>query len=210
MAAFTKTVKLGWRANPIIRLMHNCQENNSCKYSPAFVALYDRLYSPLFWFTFKMLGHQEDAEDLVADVFSKLWMKRDQIDLIANIEGYLKKSMVNACLDFMRRSKLKDKVKEELTYRLRQECEEGYVRAQIKAEVLDFVNLEMKRLPAKYASIFNLSFMEGLTNEEIADELNLTNQGVRNIKAKIRKGLKFTIIVGLMLFQTCMVSLANA
>jgi RNA polymerase sigma-70 factor (ECF subfamily) len=101
---------------------------------------------------------------------------------------------LNACFSFLNRNKLKAGIYKDLLLRAETMTEDDIIRTEVKAEVLDFVNSELKKLSPKYRTVFELSFIEGLKNEEVADRLQTSNQVVRDMKSKIRKMLKVRML----------------
>jgi DNA-directed RNA polymerase specialized sigma24 family protein len=75
----------------------------------AFKVLYDRHHGRLFQYVFKIVKSKEVAEELVMDVFMKLWIARDMMPQINNLDGFLFKVAYNKSIDFFR-SAAKDKV----------------------------------------------------------------------------------------------------
>ena len=72
----------------------------------AFRILYDRYGLKIYRFALSYLKSEYDAEELVQDVFLKLWVKRDSLDISGNIRAYLYKVAVNSIYDFIRRKNL--------------------------------------------------------------------------------------------------------
>jgi RNA polymerase sigma factor (sigma-70 family) len=160
----------------------------------AFTGLYNEKYSSLFWFANKFLENNEDSEDVVADVFYRLWMNRAELNHVDDLPAYLRRMTRNACFSFLNRNKLKAGIYKDLLLRAETMTEDDIIRSEVKAEVLDFVNSELKKLSPKYRTVFELSFIEGLKNEEVADRLQTSNQVVRDMKSKIRKMLKVRML----------------
>ncbi|HEY4062358.1 MAG TPA: sigma-70 family RNA polymerase sigma factor [Puia sp.] len=160
----------------------------------AFTALYNEMYSPLFWFAYKFVENNEDAEDIIADVFYKLWQNSSELRDIENLPAYLRKMTRNACLNFLERNKLKAGIYKDLLQRSETSTEEDFTRSDVKSEVLSFVNTELKKLSPKYRTVFDMAFVHGMKNEEVADKLKTSNQVVRDMKTKIRKMLKVRIL----------------
>jgi RNA polymerase sigma-70 factor (ECF subfamily) len=160
----------------------------------AFTGLYNEKYSSLFWFANKFLENNEDSEDVVADVFYRLWMNRAELNHVDDLPAYLRRMTRNACFSFLNRNKLKAGIYKDLLLRAETMTEDDIIRTEVKAEVLDFVNSELKKLSPKYRTVFELSFIEGLKNEEVADRLQTSNQVVRDMKSKIRKMLKVRML----------------
>ncbi|MCH5720116.1 RNA polymerase sigma factor [Niabella hibiscisoli] len=66
----------------------------------AFTVLFDRYHPRLFNFIVNLVKSNEVAEELVMDVFLKLWLSRDMIGGIENFDGFLFKIAYNKSIDF--------------------------------------------------------------------------------------------------------------
>lgn len=147
-----------------------------------FEAMYLRFYSPLCYFASKYVIDNNDAEDLVGTVFTKLWRDKGYYDSFDHLRNFLYKATYNACLNHLRgiqRSlQHKKRFAEELS-----EVGEDYWSGVIRAELITKIFDAIDRLPQHYANVLRLAFAEELKNEEIAERLNLSVQTVKNYKS---------------------------
>jgi RNA polymerase sigma-70 factor (ECF subfamily) len=175
----------------------------------AFTRIYNHYYPWLFLFALKYVK-QEDAEDILANIFQKLWETRTEFIQVKNLGGYLRVMTRNACINFNLREKKKSEITKDISKQMETEAEEHFVRSQIHAELVEFVNKEIKKFSPKYRTVFKLAFVEGLKNEEIASRLDMSDQVVRNIKSQIRKALRInyfegSLMVALLLTVQCLI-----
>lgn len=154
-----------------------------------FKQLYLDFYAALCYFAFKILGDQEEAKDIVEDVFLKVLHRKTTASEEENIRAYLYTAVKNSCLN---RIKTKTKAKErQWHYNAGLPAEEqAYVEELIQAEVLREVMKVIDKLPGHSGEIIKMSYFEGLKNEEIAAILELSVQTVKNLKSKGLDGLK--------------------
>jgi RNA polymerase sigma-70 factor (ECF subfamily) len=162
--------------------------------SEAFTAIYNAYYPALYSFVKKFLPEREDAEDITADIFIKLWRMHTNFDHIKNIEAFLYITARNACLDFLRHLKRQTEKQKELFAALQQQPAEGQLPEDLKAEVLAAILQEIERLPKNAGKVFRLAFLEGLSNDEIAALLHITNQSVRNHKQRALKSIRIALL----------------
>lgn len=148
----------------------------------AFNDIYTHNYLRVFQYARRFIPEREDAEDLTADTFVKLWERRAQFESLNNIEAFLHITVRNGCLDFLRRLRVKADKREELQRRLIANLDGDFAREEILAAFMDLIYEEVKMLPPKMREIFLLSYKEGLKPAEIAERLNLSAQTVRNQK----------------------------
>ncbi len=147
--------------------------------------VFDEFYNPLCNFAYKIVKREDLAEDIVQEVFVKIWQKKDKITLSSTIKNYLFQSTRNKAIEVLRKNKL------ESTY-LDEKGKIEDVQDDMEEEANNFLLKEklrrsIRQLPPKCQEIFVLSKMNGLTYIEIAEELNLS---VKTVENQIGRGLK--------------------
>jgi RNA polymerase sigma-70 factor (family 1) len=157
-----------------------------------FTLLYDKYYSYAFSLAKAFIGI-EDAGDIVAVVFSRLWMKRTDLKKIENFKGYIAASIRNACLDHLgQESNRRKKVLDYSDYFSGMPDDE-YLTEEIQAEKLHRIYSEVEKLPKRCQQIFKLAFFEGLKNSEIASMLGISSRNVLNQKSYALKTIRLRI-----------------
>lgn len=144
---------------------------------------------PLVYFAEKILGIREEAEDIVADSFMKLWDKHADFDSLPQIKSFLYVVTRNSCLNFLKYSKRVSASQKEFSY-WADNKEEEILHIMYQAELLREINSEIEILPPKMREVFELSFFQELPSSEIADKLGLSVKTVRNQKAKAVRIIK--------------------
>jgi RNA polymerase sigma-70 factor (ECF subfamily) len=162
--------------------------------SVAFTAIYNRYYSRLYYFVKKFVPEREDAEDITADIFAKLWKMRHNLHTIKNIEAFLYITGRNACLDFLRHIQRRNLRQKELLYTLLQQSGEGVLDEDIKTRVLQTIYAEIENLPRSTRQVFKMAYLEGMSNGDIAAALSINNQSVRNYKLRAVKLLRIALL----------------
>ena len=146
-------------------------------------------YQPLCYFASGYVKDSEKAEDVVQDVFVRLLEQPQQFADEEHLKGWLYKSVRNACLDDIKLSEIHARVLEEVQQNATEETADlfhGIVRSEIYARILEAVD----ELPVACGTIFRMSYMEGLENEEIAARLNLSVNTVKSQKNKAKNQLR--------------------
>ena len=157
----------------------------------AFGELYDGFYSRVIGFAFKFLKSKELAEEVVHDAFMKVWEHRKTLDPELSINGFLFKITHNLMLNALR-----VKVEQPKYFQTIQECDVVSNKTEIDVqsnEIEMHLNGAIEALPVKRRQIFRLSKLEGYSNKEIADELNISTNTVAGQLRKATKTLKATI-----------------
>ncbi len=152
-------------------------------------AIYLDKAQSLLFFAAKFVD-RETAEDIVHDVFLKLWDIRHQLSLSGNLHSYLFQMVKNSCIDNLKHQAVKDKVGQQLQLELKMEEIDLYTADNytIDNEKIERINRLMEQLPPKCKAIFTAAYLDGKGNKEIAAELNIS---VRTVDAQIYKALSF-------------------
>ncbi|MBK8346744.1 MAG: RNA polymerase sigma-70 factor [Saprospiraceae bacterium] len=156
-----------------------------------FKNLFDLHYSPLCNFAYRITGDLNQAEDVVQDVFVRLWDKRDQMDQERNIRSYIYTMVRNHALEIIRRQSLGSKINQELLY-LQNDTEESPVEeTEIeKIVILDQIYVSIRQLPPKCGEVFTLSKVNGLSYAQIAEHMDISIKTVENHMGKALKLLR--------------------
>lgn len=151
---------------------------------------FNRYYLSLCFFANKLINERVIAEDIVKDVFLKLWEKEPDFSRYKNIKAVLYIAVKNACLNYTKKRKNDRTQTNALTYLLRQEQEDFVLNEITRAEVLREVYAAMQQLPAECRKVMNLYYQQGLDHKSISVELGVTVSTVKNQKARGLKILK--------------------
>ncbi|MBS1529308.1 MAG: RNA polymerase sigma-70 factor [Bacteroidetes bacterium] len=149
----------------------------------AFSACFREYYAALCYFAQRMLGDASDAEDVVEELFVRLWSRQQTFADEGHLKAFLYRSTKNACLDFIKKS---ERSGERNTFYVSEvyENDEGYLNEIIRTEVIRELYQAIDDLPTQCNKVIKMSYVEGKTNQEIADELSLSLQTVKNHKAR--------------------------
>jgi RNA polymerase sigma-70 factor (ECF subfamily) len=132
----------------------------------------------------------DTAEDIVQDIFLKIWDQRLFISLKDHIRTYLFRSVRHACLDHLKH--LDVRMDYENAFQLKLKIEELYFTDDPDFLVEEDIRLsaiyrEIEKLPGKCREIFTMAYLENRKSAEIATLLNLSK---RTVDAQLYKGLK--------------------
>lgn len=146
----------------------------------AFNYLFEKYSKVLYHFSYSILKSGTDAEELVQDVFLKIWEKRNKIDPMQSFRAYL----FTVALNHIRRLFL-NKVKEDsfklhLYDVLLEQVSEPEKERKNFADYLRILDQEIQKLPEKQKEIFLLHKKEGLTVKEVASFLCISPKTVEN------------------------------
>ena len=158
----------------------------------AFDAIYDHFYQPILGFC-KYMITVEEAEDVLGEIFFKLWKLRDKWDSINNVKAFLYVSARNACFDLIRTKKSREEKQREISLLMERE-QELVLKSEMESELIFRIKQEIENLPEKCRKVFILSYFEGYKNPEIAEKLSLSDQTVKNLKASALKAIRTALL----------------
>jgi RNA polymerase sigma-70 factor (ECF subfamily) len=173
---------------------------------PNFRAVFDRYYPSLCYFAEKLVQDSFAAEDIVEDVFLKLWLREPDFTKHKNIKAVLYIAVKNACIDFIRKRQRNIEKRNQLEYSLQQETETYALKEIIRTEILQEVYTELQKLPTECRKVMQLLFIEGWDNKKVAEHLKIglgtvKTHKVRGIRALRKKfGISVFLIYLLTLF----------
>ncbi len=144
---------------------------------------------PLLYFANKLINNAEAAEEQVSDSFVKLWQGRTHFQTPDNIKAFLYITTKNACLNYIKTPHAKQYFEHEMSDDLLSEEPEVYARI-VQTELMQAIHVELEKLPEKQRAVFRLSFLEGLTTDEVCEELNMTPSAVFANKSRAMDALK--------------------
>ena len=153
----------------------------------AFELLFRKYYSELKGFANKFLHNHDEAEEIVEEVFIKIWENRKSIDPNSSLVSYMFKIAQNLSLNALRKKKIESKSIEILkTEYIENACFYTYEDYHI-CELEDNIVRAIEKIPSKSKEVFILSRISGLKYNQIADNLNIS---VKTVEAHISKALK--------------------
>ncbi len=145
----------------------------------AYEELFLRYAPGIYRFSLSSLKDKALAEDLTQDVFLKIWEKHSTLSQTGNIRAFIFKVAVNAIYDFIRRKNIA-KAFDDFTRLNNSPSENSAWDSLIYGEMRLKLDMLISQLPEQQRHIFMLNRLEGLSNEEIASELNLSKRTVEN------------------------------
>jgi RNA polymerase sigma-70 factor (ECF subfamily) len=137
--------------------------------------LFNQYYRRLCRFAFVILRCEQSAEEIVQDVFVRLWEKRESLNhSYSNLQNYLFISVKNASLNQIRFNRVRE-------YTSDIENTQATSKNEFdKDTFLNRLNYAVGKLPDQCRMIYYLKNKEGLTQEEIANYLEITRKTVEN------------------------------
>lgn len=140
-----------------------------------------QLYLPLGMYALRIVGDADTAEELVADSFSKIWQKIVEGSEFKNFKSYMYQTVRNECHLYLLNKKETENIENipEIT-------EESIDTSERDAKIWKAID----ELPEKCRQVFLLSKRDGLSNEEIAEEMGISIKTVKNQMTKAYSRLR--------------------
>lgn len=163
--------------------------------------LFGYYYPRLFHFSRSILKIETEIDDILQEVFVKLWLNRQKIANVETFNSYIFTITKNEVLNLIRTNIRNNSFKNELFQR--SVADEFQIQSQLEfKEVKSGIDQVVSQLPEKRRQIFILSRTEGFSNKEIAQQLNISEKTVEDhithaIK-KIKTSLKEMGVISLL------------
>jgi len=144
----------------------------------AFKELYEQNVFKLFQFAYAFIQSKQLAEEIVNDVFLKLWQKRDSLDSIKNINVYLYVAVKNTAANYRRRLASQKRIGHERFVVTHFYLSPDPEQVLITDELRKMIESSIDRLPPKCKLIFKLVKEDGLSCTEVAEILEISYKTV--------------------------------
>ena len=165
----------------------------------AFAELYNRYKNPLYLHAYRMLHDEEEAKDIVQEMFSSIWAKREIFAIPISVDAYLYGSIRNRILNFIAHQKVIARYIDSLDHYL----EIGIASADEKIrekELIEILKNEFNLLPPRMREVFELSRNQELSYKQIAKKLNISDKTVKkqvsNAIKILRLKINFSLLFG--------------
>ncbi|WP_430810723.1 MULTISPECIES: RNA polymerase sigma-70 factor [unclassified Carboxylicivirga] len=157
-----------------------------------FADLYDCYYARFVHYANGFVTDFDVCRDIVQELFVKVWERKLYELNQTEFEKYLYRSIKNACIDHLRKEKSNPSTSLTILQALIQQSEESVSEMEMK-ELVDKIKTQFDQLPEKTALVFKKSRLGGMSNADIAEDLNLSVKGVEFHITKARKYLALAL-----------------
>lgn len=141
----------------------------------AFRSFFERYYKRIYGFSMKFLKLEDLSEDLTQEIFIKIWKERKKLVEVDDFDAYLFQIARRKCIDYLRKvardQKLIDQVKVKM---------EPWSNPFLEYDNMGYLEKMKENLSPQQKVVFDLSRNKGMSYEDIAHELSISKNTVRN------------------------------
>ena len=169
----------------------------------AYEMVFREYYRPMTVYAFRFLGSLTDSENIVQDVFLRLWQKRREIMITSSLKNYLFRSVKNHCINYLEHEKIKTGYQSMV---IKNESDRNeYSEFFLEIGLIKKIEAAIASLPEKRQEIFRMAREEGLKYREIADRLNISAKTVETQMTLSLKQLRESLkeFKNLLMFFLC-------
>ncbi|MDO6429053.1 RNA polymerase sigma-70 factor [Flavitalea sp. BT771] len=145
----------------------------------AFRDLFHRWRDKLYFFVLRITHSPEMAEDILQDVFVKIWTHRASLNTIQHFDAYLYKMSQNQAISGMKRAAKEALILSELTKAPEAEAlvtDDAVLRRELSRKFQAILH----KLPTQQRLVYTLTHLHGLKHEEVAQQLEISASTVKN------------------------------
>jgi len=155
----------------------------------AFKEVFQKYYRSITYYALKILHDDSYAEDISSEAFRKAWENRSKFETPKHLENFLYLVARNSCISYLRSDKVTESTQKEWTNIHTAKEENSPIDLErVQTRMLEIIYEKMQQLPG--GDVLRMSFIEGKSTKEIAQELEITENNVYIIKSRSLKVLR--------------------
>ena len=158
-----------------------------------FEQMFKKHFKALHTYANTILRDEIAAEEIVQNVFLRLWEKRDHLQIQTSVKSYLYKCVHNDTLNQLKHQKVKVRYEDHAMYFMKGQKEETFHKIGLN-ELEECLQKSLNELPEQCRIIFQMSRFEELKYKEIAEVLDIPIKKVENQIGKALKLLKLKLV----------------
>ena len=145
---------------------------------------FDSYVKELLIFCYRIVYDNQVAEEIVQDTFTTLWNSRSSIQSEEHLKSFLYHITRNKSIDYLRSNKSNPIVSTDSIPEDIMQADPNLLARMIHAETLDLIYKEVKNLTTTQRQIFEMTFIEGLSAQEISEKLSMSPNAVYTARSK--------------------------
>ncbi|TVQ13692.1 MAG: RNA polymerase sigma-70 factor [Bacteroidetes bacterium] len=150
-----------------------------------FEEIFNTWYEPLCRYCIIRVGNQEEAEEIVQDIFVKLWVKREELNITTSLKSYLYRMALNKIINHQEHLKVRLSHREHEM--AKSNSSDAYGSDIHQKEIQSLVAAGIEDMPPKRRKVYEYSRNEGLSYADIAKEMDIS---VKTVEAHLSAALE--------------------
>jgi RNA polymerase sigma factor (sigma-70 family) len=147
----------------------------------AYSLIHQKLYSKLYTYGKRIIKDDELVNDVLQETFIKLWMKKESLASIENVEAYFFVAMRSFCINSLRTTKAIEVKKQKIAFLdIQDSIEDIITQREIDLKQRRIIDEALNKLPSRQREIMQLRFFESLNCSEIGELTGIKYQSVYN------------------------------
>ena len=152
----------------------------------AYELLFRFYYPGLVTFVANIICDRDEAEEIVQDFFVNVWTARKNIQKSSSLKSYFFVSVKNRAFNYLKKEQIREKTLNQLKEMVEKDMlfqPDLFVESELQKEITK----ALEKLPSRTREVFIMSRFKGVSNDEIADQLDLSK---RTVETQISNALK--------------------
>src|SRR5215213_6013348 len=170
-------------------LINRLQMRDEAAFEEAFKSNYKSLHA----YAFTILRDEIAAEEMVQNVFYKLWERTENLSITGSVRAYLYRAVYNESLNYLKHLKVRSEHRLFVSHRVNEGTDHASKKIQLR-ELEEKLQRALNDLPEQCRTIFQMSRFEELRYREIADRLAISVKTVENQMGKALKLLRVKLV----------------
>jgi len=150
----------------------------------AFEHVFRLYYSQLMMYSFSITGRKDIAEEIVQDLFYKIWKERENLQILRSMKSYLYGAVRNQSLQYNEHLEVQERYRQKVLSAESSGHDNTPEEQLLYNELENIINHTLEQLPERRRQIFVLHRYEGKKYKDIADEMSLS---IKTIEAEMTK-----------------------
>lgn len=156
----------------------------------AFTIFYKRNWHPTYQYLISIVKSTEISEELVADIFVKIWLSRDTLGDIKNPSAYFRQMVKNKALDYLRMISRHKKLEQEYRHHIMLRRLDAPQAPGQEAEIAQLKEKFVSQLSPQRKKVFMMHRDEGLSYSQIAEKLHISITTVKKTMSEALNSLQ--------------------
>ena len=152
----------------------------------AFEQMFKTHFKRLHAYAFTILRDEIQAEEMVQQVFFKLWERNENLSLIGSVSSYLYRAVHNESLNYIKHQKVRSNHQLNVAYSMKNEVEHP-AKKIMAGELEKKIHSALNELPEQCRTIFQMSRFDEMKYREIADKLGIS---IKTVESQMSKALR--------------------